>query len=125
MLRSTDAASFRVPQPVDVISFGRSSYGRDGVTSVPEGLEDVSCYPRLTEELLRRGYSESDIHKILGGNALRVLKQAEIVARLTQARLLFMAKDAGIQGEGYVIPEVGRLLEFLEFLELRDRYGSF
>jgi membrane dipeptidase len=53
----------------------------DGVTSVPVGLEDVSCYPRLTEELLKRGYSESDIHKILGGNVLRAFRRAEAVAK--------------------------------------------
>ncbi|CAN5915526.1 dipeptidase [soil metagenome] len=52
----------------------------DGIGAVPIGLEDVSCYPRLTEELLRREYSEADIHKILGGNALRALRQAEAVA---------------------------------------------
>jgi membrane dipeptidase len=57
----------------------------DGVSSVPEGLEDVSCFPRLTEELLRRGYSETDIHKILGGNILRVLRRAEEVARALQS----------------------------------------
>ncbi len=57
----------------------------DGVSSVPEGLEDVSCYPRLTEELLRRGYSEPDVHKILGGNALRVLRAAERTATRLQA----------------------------------------
>ncbi len=38
----------------------------DGITASPVGLEDVSCYPRLTAELLHRGYNESDIHKILG-----------------------------------------------------------
>ncbi len=52
----------------------------DGITSWPEGLEDVSCYPKLTEELLRRGYSEGDIKKILGGNVLRVFHEAERVA---------------------------------------------
>lgn len=52
----------------------------DGVSSVPVGLEDVSCYPRLTDELLRRGYSESDIHQILGGNALRAFREAGRVA---------------------------------------------
>ncbi len=52
----------------------------DGVTSVPVGLEDVSCYPRLTEELLKRGYTESDIHKILGGNVLRAFRKAGEVA---------------------------------------------
>jgi membrane dipeptidase len=52
----------------------------DGITSVPVGLEDVSCYPRLTEELLHRGYSEHDIHKILGGNVLRAFRKAGEVA---------------------------------------------
>src|SRR5262249_6744136 len=46
----------------------------DGVTSVPVGLDDVSCYPRLTEELLKRGYSEWDIHKVLGANVLRAFR---------------------------------------------------
>jgi membrane dipeptidase len=56
----------------------------DGISSTPVGLEDVSAYPRLTQELLARGYSESDIHKILGGNVLRVLRQAEQVAKELQ-----------------------------------------
>ena len=56
----------------------------DGVTSVPVGLEDVSCYPRLTEELLKRGYSEEEIHKILGGNLLRAFRKAGEVARELQ-----------------------------------------
>jgi membrane dipeptidase len=47
----------------------------------PVGLEDVSCYPRITQGLLDRGYSEEQIRKVLGGNAMRVLKQAEDVAR--------------------------------------------
>jgi len=46
----------------------------DGVTSVPIGLEDVSTYPKITEELLKRGYSSNSIKKILGGNVLRVMK---------------------------------------------------
>ncbi len=57
----------------------------DGVTSLPVGLEDVSTYPRLTDELLRRGYSESDVHKILGGNVLRALRRAGEVAKELQA----------------------------------------
>jgi membrane dipeptidase len=52
----------------------------DGITSWPVGLEDVSCYPRLTDELLRRGYSEPDVHKILGGNVLRAFRAAGQVA---------------------------------------------
>ncbi|AMV36287.1 dipeptidase [Planctomyces sp. SH-PL62] len=56
----------------------------DGIDSWPVGLDDVSDYPRITEELLRRGYSETDVHKILGGNALRALRDAEAVARRLQ-----------------------------------------
>ena len=56
----------------------------DGITRWPEGLEDVASYPRLTEELLRRGYSGSDVHKILGGNVLRAFRQAGNVARRLQ-----------------------------------------
>ena len=55
----------------------------DGITSSPIGLEDVSCYPRLTEELLNRGFSEADIHKILGSNVLRAFRKAgEVAAHL-------------------------------------------
>jgi membrane dipeptidase len=57
----------------------------DGITKWPVGLEDVSSYPRLTDELLRRGYSESDVHKILGANALRAFREAENVARRLRA----------------------------------------
>jgi membrane dipeptidase len=57
----------------------------DGITAWPVGLEDVSCYPRITEELLKRGYSESDVPKILGGNALRALRRAGEVAKELQA----------------------------------------
>ncbi len=53
----------------------------DGVLEVPEGLEDVAKLPAITEQLVERGYSEAGITKILGGNFLRVLAQAEDVAR--------------------------------------------
>lgn len=53
----------------------------DGINSVPKQLEDVSCYPYLTQELLNRGYKKDDILKILGGNLLRVLRRAEEVAK--------------------------------------------
>lgn len=46
----------------------------DGVGSLPEGIDDVSDYPKITAELLKRGYSEADIRKILGGNFLRVFR---------------------------------------------------
>jgi hypothetical protein len=47
----------------------------------------------------------------------------DVVDRLRAARLLLMAEDAGIAGDGFIVPEVGRLLEFLEFLNLKDRFG--
>lgn len=52
----------------------------DGVDLLPIGLEDVSCYPNITEELLRRDWSEPDIRKVLGENALRVLEAVEDTA---------------------------------------------
>jgi membrane dipeptidase len=46
----------------------------DGIPSTPVGLEDVTRMPGLTEELVRRGYDEEDVRKILGGNHLRLIK---------------------------------------------------
>ena len=56
----------------------------DGMSLTPEGLEDVSCYPNLTAELLERGWEEPDIRKVLGGNALRTLSAIEAAAQRTQ-----------------------------------------
>ena len=47
----------------------------DGISLVPHGLEDVSKVPNLTAALLKRGYSEDDIRKIMGGNFLRVIQE--------------------------------------------------
>ena len=59
----------------------------DGITSVVQGLENVSDYPALTAELLKRGYSDEDVKKILGLNILRVMRQAEqVAARLQKER---------------------------------------
>ena len=46
----------------------------DGVSSVPVGMDDVTKYPLITDELKRRGYSNKSIKKILGGNVMRVMK---------------------------------------------------
>ena len=60
---------------VDAVGIG-SDY--DGVgDSLPTGLKDVSGYPNLVDGLLRRGYSEGDIEKILGGNVMRVWQAVE------------------------------------------------
>ena len=58
----------------------------DGITTVPQNLEDVSKYPVLVAELLRRGYTKDDLKKILGQNVLRVMRQVEqVAARLQNA----------------------------------------
>jgi membrane dipeptidase len=57
----------------------------DGIGSAPEGLEDVSKFPALFAELIRRGYSEDDLAKIAGRNVLRVMRAVEETARRLQA----------------------------------------
>jgi membrane dipeptidase len=54
--------------------------------SMPEGMEDASKLPKITEALMRKGYSDNDIRKILGGNLLRVMEQNEKVSRELQAQ---------------------------------------
>jgi len=62
---------------VDAVGLGSDF---DGITEVPVGLEDVSKFPDLLAELLRRGWSEQDVRKVTGLNALRVLRAAELAA---------------------------------------------
>jgi membrane dipeptidase len=66
---------------IDHIGFGGDF---DGITSVVVGLEDVSCYPLLVAELLRRGYSDDDIRKITNRNILRVMREVEGTAARLQ-----------------------------------------
>ena len=56
----------------------------DGNENWPEELEDVSMYPNLFAELVRRGWSDEDLRKVAGENVLRALGQAEKVARRLQ-----------------------------------------
>ena len=58
----------------------------DGCELLPDGLEDVSRYPALIEELLARGWSAADCARLTGGNVLRVLREAESAARVLSAR---------------------------------------
>jgi membrane dipeptidase len=77
---------------IDHIGIG-SDY--DGMPPGPVGLEDVSKYPNLFVELLKRGYSEEDIRKIAGENVLRVMREAEkVAARLQNERA---ASDATLE----------------------------
>jgi membrane dipeptidase len=67
---------------VDNIGIG-SDY--DGNDNWPEGMEDVSTFPVLFAELIRRGWSDEDLMKIAGGNVLRALERAEAVAKRLQS----------------------------------------
>lgn len=57
----------------------------DGIAHIPVGLENVARFPMLTAELLRRGYSEEDVEKILCHNLLRVFRDNEMIAARLQA----------------------------------------
>jgi membrane dipeptidase len=66
----------------DHVGLGSDFDGAD----MPEGMEDCSKLPRITEALLRKGYKEEDVRKILGGNTLRVMEQVEKVSKELQSR---------------------------------------
>ena len=69
---------------IDYVGLG-SDY--DGVgDNLPVDLEDVSCYPNLIYELLKKGRTEEDIEKICSGNFLRVWAQVEKIARELQSK---------------------------------------
>jgi membrane dipeptidase len=57
----------------------------DGMDSPPQQMGDVTTYPLITRELLKRGYKPEDIMKILGGNFIRVLKANEVPEPPTSA----------------------------------------
>ncbi len=66
----------------DHVGLGSDFDGAD----MPDGMEDASKLPKITEALLRKGYSESDIRKILGENTLRILEQAEKISKELRAQ---------------------------------------
>jgi len=54
--------------------------------NMPYGMEDATMIPKITEALLKKGYSESDIRKILGENTLRVMSEVERVSKELNAK---------------------------------------
>jgi membrane dipeptidase len=56
----------------------------DGISATPAGLEDVSTFPALVAELIRRGWSDGDVKRVVGLNLLRVMRQAEAAAKRLQ-----------------------------------------
>ena len=72
----------------------------DGSPSMPQDMPDVSSYPNLFAELLRRGYSEEQLALIARGNILRVMREAERVAtRLQKERPPSLARIGDAQSE--------------------------
>jgi membrane dipeptidase len=73
----------------------------DGTDALPEGLEDVSTYPALVAELLRRGWTDLDVEKLVGGNILRVWSLNEqMAARLRAERPPSLATLEALDGAG-------------------------
>jgi membrane dipeptidase len=68
---------------IDHVGLGSDFDGVSGAT--PQGIDSAADLPKVTQALLDRGYSASDIHKILGSNLLRVFSQVERVSREMQA----------------------------------------
>jgi hypothetical protein len=92
----------------------------------------VQCLRQLAERQLDEegGSVESAVYlavqppDLAAKVALPTPEVSDILDRLIAARLVVTSADAGLEAPGLVIPEVGRLLEFIEFLELRERYGE-
>lgn len=75
-----------IDHAVDLVGVEHVGLGSDfdGVFALPEGLQDASGYPNLVAELLRRGYTDDEIEKILGENVLRVWSEVEATAERLQ-----------------------------------------
>ena len=58
----------------------------DGMSSAPDGLKDVSAYPALLAELLKRGYTREDVSKVAGLNVLRVMRGVESIAQQLRSK---------------------------------------
>ena len=69
---------------IDHVGLGSDFDGVSGAT--PQGIDSAADLPKITQALLDRGYSADDIHKILGGNLLRVFREVEKVSREENSR---------------------------------------
>ncbi|HEX7730391.1 MAG TPA: membrane dipeptidase, partial [Terracidiphilus sp.] len=68
---------------VDHVGIGSDFDGVEG--QLPEGMDSVADLPKITAELMKRGYSPEDCRKILGGNLLRVFREVQAVSKQLQA----------------------------------------
>jgi membrane dipeptidase len=86
VMTSVDDVADHIEHVIGLVGIDHVGLGSDfdGISDTPVGLEDVSAYPTLIEELLRRGYGEEDIRKICGENLLRVWAEVEKIAEELQ-----------------------------------------
>jgi CRP-like cAMP-binding protein len=99
----------------------------------------VQCLRHMADEQLQLALGQSASTTLAAGTAIFVPRRpadiaervglaidevAEVIDRLRAARLVLLAQDAGLPGDGFVVPEVGRLLEFLELASLESRASS-
>jgi CRP-like cAMP-binding protein len=94
----------------------------------------AQCLRRMAEEQLQRAgtpfargtaiHVPKEVADIAARVGLPVPEVNDVIDRLRTAQLVVRAQDAGIDGGGFLVPEVGRLLEFLEFLNLKNRFGD-
>ncbi|KAI1199539.1 dipeptidase [Nemania serpens] len=94
----------------DLIGYDHVGLGSDfdGIQSTPEGLGDVSKYPDLVAELLRRGVSDADAAKVVGANILRVWADVEKVAAKLQSQGEPVMEDdlPGLFGDGVLVADI-------------------
>jgi CRP/FNR family cyclic AMP-dependent transcriptional regulator len=93
----------------------------------------VQCLRRMAEEQIQRAgvplahgsaiLVPATAHDIAERVGLPLAEVQDVLDRLGTARLVTTLREAGFAGDGFVVPEVGRLLEFLEFLTLKERFG--
>lgn len=90
----------------------------------------VHCLRSLAEQQGSTGplgtetYIPVTLATLAGRVALDEAEVQEVLNRLRSARLVLPAREAGIDGDGFVVPEVGRLVDFLEFLDMKERFGA-
>jgi len=83
---SVEDVADHIDHAVDLVGIDHVGLGSDfdGVFALPNGLQDASDYPNLVAELLRRGYTDKEIEKLLGANVLRVWSEVATTAQRLQ-----------------------------------------
>lgn len=70
-----------------ICDYEMSHYTHSVYLSLPEGLEDVTKFPDLVAELLRRKYTEDEVKKVVGENLIRVFEKAEQVSQCDNVQM--------------------------------------